>query len=70
MNGYQRIVATLEGKPTDSLAYTPITMMFAANVIGVPFGEYATGYRVRVKSQRAAVLDRQPDIQSGLNLSI
>ncbi|GHT18165.1 methylcobamide:CoM methyltransferase [Planctomycetales bacterium] len=53
MNGYQRIAATLEGKPTDSLAYMPITMMFAADVIGVPFGEYATDYRVLVKGQLA-----------------
>ena len=51
MNGYQRVAATLDRKPVDSLAYMPITMMFAADLIGVPYGEYATDYRVLVKGQ-------------------
>lgn len=51
MNGYDRIVGTLEGKPIDSLAYMPITMMFAADYIGVPFGQYATDYRHLVRGQ-------------------
>ena len=34
MTGFQRILATIEGRPTDRLALMPITMMFAADQIG------------------------------------
>ncbi|MCL2348671.1 MAG: uroporphyrinogen decarboxylase family protein [Planctomycetaceae bacterium] len=51
MNGYQRIVATLENRPSDSLACMPITMMFAAKLIDVPYREYATDYRTLVRGQ-------------------
>ncbi len=53
MNGYQRIVATLEGQPVDRLALMPITMMFAADQIGVPYGRYAQDHRVLVDGQMA-----------------
>jgi MtaA/CmuA family methyltransferase len=53
MNGYERIVATLEGRPVDSLPLMPITMMFAADLIGVPYGRYATDHRVLVEAQLA-----------------
>lgn len=51
MNGYERIIAMLEGRPCDTLPYMPITMMFAADQIGVPYGEYATDYRKLVEGQ-------------------
>lgn len=53
MNGYQRVVATLSGKPVGSLASMPITMMLAADMIGVPYGEYVSDYRLLVKGQLA-----------------
>lgn len=53
MNGYQRVSATLNGEQTDLPAYMPITMMLAADVIGVPYGEYVTDYRLLVKGQLA-----------------
>ncbi len=53
MNGFERISATLEGRPTDTLAFMPITMMFAADRIGVPYGKYATDYRLLVEGQLA-----------------
>lgn len=53
MNGHQRISATLEGKETDCLAFMPITMMLAADVIGMPYGKYVTDYRVLVEGQLA-----------------
>jgi MtaA/CmuA family methyltransferase len=51
MNGYERVVATLERRQTDVLAFMPITMMFAADLIGVPFGRYVTDYKVLVEGQ-------------------
>jgi MtaA/CmuA family methyltransferase len=51
MNGYERIVAHLAGKPVDSLPLMPITMMFAAGQAGVRYGDYARDHRVLVKAQ-------------------
>jgi MtaA/CmuA family methyltransferase len=41
----------LEGRPVDRLPLMPITMMFAADRIGVPYGRYATDHRVMVEAQ-------------------
>ncbi|MFH1924576.1 MAG: uroporphyrinogen decarboxylase family protein [Planctomycetota bacterium] len=51
MNGYQRVVAMLDGEPVDCLPQMPITMMFAADEIGVKYGQYATDYRKLVEAQ-------------------
>ncbi|GHT46727.1 methylcobamide:CoM methyltransferase [Planctomycetales bacterium] len=51
MNGYERILATLEHRPADRLALMPITMMFAADQIGVSYGEYVADYRVLIAAQ-------------------
>jgi MtaA/CmuA family methyltransferase len=53
MNGYERILAKLDGRPTDSLPLMPITMMFAADQIGVHYGRYAQDHRVLVEGQLA-----------------
>lgn len=53
MNGRERIAATLEGRERDSLAYMPITMMVAADEIGVPYGTYATDAEVLARGQVA-----------------
>ena len=51
MNGYERVLATLERRQSDTLAFMPITMMFAADRIGVPYGRYATDFNVLVEAQ-------------------
>ncbi len=51
MTGYQRVLAALRGEPVDSLPLMPITMMFAADQIGVPYGKYAADHRVMVEAQ-------------------
>jgi MtaA/CmuA family methyltransferase len=51
MNGRERILAMIEGREVDQLPFMPITMMFAADLIGVPYREYATDYRVLVEGQ-------------------
>ncbi len=51
MTGRQRILSTYRGESTDSLALMPITMMFAADRIGVKYGRYAMDHRVLVEAQ-------------------
>jgi MtaA/CmuA family methyltransferase len=51
MNGYERVLAMIEGRPVDHLPNMPITMMFAADQIGVPYGRYARDYRLMVEGQ-------------------
>lgn len=64
MNGYERISATLDGKPTDCLAFMPITMMFAADRIGVPYGEYTSDYRLLVDGQLETARQFDVDVVS------
>ena len=51
MNGHQRILAMLEGRPVDCLPQMPITMMFAGDQAGIPYGRYATDHRSLVEAQ-------------------
>ncbi|MFA5191372.1 MAG: uroporphyrinogen decarboxylase family protein [Verrucomicrobiia bacterium] len=51
MNGRERVLAMLEGRPTDRLPLMPITMMFAADCIGARYGDYARDHRVMVDAQ-------------------
>jgi MtaA/CmuA family methyltransferase len=51
MNGRERVIAHLDAKPADRLALMPITMMFAADLIGADYRAYVTDYRVLVESQ-------------------
>lgn len=51
MNGYERTLARIEGRPVDHLPNMPITMMFAADQIGQPYGRYARDHRVLVEGQ-------------------
>lgn len=51
MTGRQRLIAMMQGNPVDRLPVMPITMMFAADQIRVPYGLYATDYRLLVEGQ-------------------
>ena len=51
MTGSERILAAFDGLPVDSLPLMPITMMFAADQIGEPYGKYAADHRVLVEAQ-------------------
>lgn len=51
MTGRERILAVLGGQPPDRLATMPITMMFAADVLGVEYLRYAREYRVMADAQ-------------------
>jgi len=51
MTPRDRVLATIEGRPVDHLALMPITMMFAADHAGVPYGAYARDFRVLADAQ-------------------
>jgi MtaA/CmuA family methyltransferase len=51
VNGHDRVLAVLEGRPVDRLARMPITMMLAADVSGVPYRRYATDHCALVAAQ-------------------
>jgi len=51
MNSRDRLFALLDGKPVDRVSLMPITMMFAADQIGVKYGQYVRDYRLLVDAQ-------------------
>ncbi|OHB71245.1 MAG: hypothetical protein A2V70_15180 [Planctomycetes bacterium RBG_13_63_9] len=51
MNGRQRLLALFDGRPVDCLPQMPITMMFAADQLGVKYGSYAADHRLLVEAQ-------------------
>lgn len=51
MNGFERVTAMLQGDPVDRLPLMPITMMFAADQLGVSYGQYARDHRTLVDAQ-------------------
>lgn len=51
MNSHDRILAHLKGDPIDRLPVMPITMMFAADHIGVKYGDYARDHRILAEAQ-------------------
>jgi len=53
MTGKDRILSRLRGEATDSLPLMPITMMFAADLAGVHYREYASNHRVLAGAQIA-----------------
>lgn len=51
MNGRERILAQMEGRPIDRLPLMPITMMYAGDTAGVRYGDYARHHERLVESQ-------------------
>ncbi len=51
MTGKQRILNMIAGSAVDSLPFMPITMMFAGDLAGIPYGEYARDHRKLVAAQ-------------------
>jgi len=51
MNGRERILAHLAGRPVDRLPFMPITMMFAARQAKARYLDYCTDYRVLADAQ-------------------
>lgn len=51
MNGKERVLAMFDGHPVDHLPLMPITMMFAADLAGVSYREYASDHRALAEAQ-------------------
>lgn len=51
MTGRERILAILSGQKTDHIPSMPITMMFAADILGVKYGRYVRDYRILADAQ-------------------
>jgi MtaA/CmuA family methyltransferase len=51
MNARQRVLDHLAGRPVDRLPLMPITMMFAAELIGARYRDYCTDHRVLAEGQ-------------------
>ena len=51
MTGRERILAVLAGRKADNLPCMPITMMFAADILGVNYRQHVRDYRVLVGAQ-------------------
>ena len=67
MNGRERVLSLLEGRPVDRLALMPITMMFAGDQIGAPYGNYARDFRVMVEGQMRTAEKFDFDYVSGIS---
>src|SRR5271166_4231585 len=51
MNSRERVLAMCDHRPVDRIPFMPITMMFAADQIGVPYGRYVSDYGLLVEAQ-------------------
>ena len=67
MNGRERVLAMMEGRPTDRLPLMPITMMFAGDQIAARYGDYTRDYRVMVEAQLRTAEKFDFDYVSGIS---
>ena len=67
MNGRERVLALIEGRPVDRVPLLPITMMFAADLIGVKYGLYVTDYRLLVEGQMRTAERFDADLVSAIS---
>lgn len=51
MTGRERIIALLNGQRADQLPCMPITMMFAADILGVPYKRYVLDHKIMAEAQ-------------------
>lgn len=51
MNSRERVLALLNGEPVDRPPCMPITMQFAADLIGAPYRQYETDFRTLAEGQ-------------------
>ena len=57
MNGLERYLAVLRGRPADFLPRLPILMQYAAEHIGSHYGDFAADHRVMVRANQRCAAD-------------
>jgi MtaA/CmuA family methyltransferase len=67
MTGRERVIAMIEGRPTDCLPFMPITMMFAADYAGVKYRDYAADHRVLAECQVRTAAEYDFDYVSAIS---
>jgi len=67
MTSRARVLAMLDGQGVDRLPLMPITMMFAADRLGVPYGRYARDFRLLVAAQLRVAEEFGFDYVSGIS---
>lgn len=67
MNGYERLTGMMRGETVDQLPLMPITMMFAADLAGISYGEYAADHRKLVEAQLLTAERFQLDYVSSIS---
>ncbi len=67
MNGRERVLALIGGRPVDRRPFMPITMMFAADRIGKSYRDYVTDHRVLVEGQLRVAGDFDTDHVSAIS---
>jgi MtaA/CmuA family methyltransferase len=67
MNGRERVLDFLDGKPVDRLPHMPVVMMLCADRIGVPYGQYVRDWRVLVEAQVRTAEEFDFDIVSNMS---
>ncbi len=51
MTGRERVLAVIAGQKPDHLPFMPITMMFAADILGIKYGQYCRDYKLQADAQ-------------------
>jgi hypothetical protein len=67
MNGRERVLTYLDGKPVDCLPLMPVVMMFCADHIGVEYGDSVKDHRVLAEAQIRTAADYEFDIVSRMS---
>lgn len=67
MNGRERILAHLDGRPVDRLPLMPITMQFSSDLIRAGYRQYATDHRLLVAAQIRTAVEYDFDYVSAIS---
>ena len=67
MNGRERILAHLDGRPVDRLPLIPITMQFSSDLIRAGYRRYATDHRLLVAGQIRTAMEYDFDYVSAIS---
>ena len=62
MNGFDRIQATIEGRPLDRRAFIPVLSLYGARLTDCPLEQYFSDPKAYTEGQIAVYREFEPDI--------